>query len=156
MHLRSGESTDAGRGGRSHSPAGSARDAGSGLANAIARTSRQLTEANGVRLKLDLARGRRDLDPDVEYNLLRIAQEAVMNAVNHAGARTVRVSLDYPQGTVNLSVADDGSGFEEHDVPPSGHYGIIGMRERAAQIGARFNLSSSPGRGTTISVLLGT
>jgi signal transduction histidine kinase len=51
-------------------------------------------------------------------------------------------------------VKDDGTGFDETGAPPAGHYGLIGMKERAAQIGAIFELTSERGRGTTVSVLL--
>jgi signal transduction histidine kinase len=57
--------------------------------------------------------------------------------------------------TLRLAIKDDGAGFsrENGNVRP-GHYGLIGMKERAAQIGAEFNLASEPGRGTTVSVRL--
>jgi signal transduction histidine kinase/ligand-binding sensor domain-containing protein len=131
------------------------RDASSGLAAAIADVSRQLTGANGIRLKLALGDSPRPLPADVEYNMLRIAQEAVLNAVRHSGARTLHVALDSTRDLVRLSVEDDGSGFEEADVPSTTHYGLIGMRERAAQIGATFHLTSAPGRGTAVSVVVG-
>jgi signal transduction histidine kinase len=91
----------------------------------------------------------------VQYNLLRIASEAVNNAVKHSGAKAIEVTLSSTAAELQLSVKDDGSGFsrENGGVRP-GHYGLIGMKERASQIGAEFNLASEPGRGTTVSVLL--
>ncbi len=130
-------------------------DAGSGLAAAIADVSRQLTGANGIRLKLALDDSQRTLPADVEYNMLRIAQEAVLNAVRHSGARTLHVALDSTRSRIRLSVEDDGTGFTEDEVPQTTHYGLIGMRERAAQIGATFHLTSAPGRGTAVSVIVG-
>jgi signal transduction histidine kinase/ligand-binding sensor domain-containing protein len=126
----------------------------SGLTAAIEQAARQLTEDRGLRLKLTLDECRRDLPEQVEDNLLRIAQEAVMNAVKHSGARTLHVSLAQTPEWVRLSVKDDGTGFDGGEAPPSGHYGLIGMRERAAQIGAEFHVTSSPGHGTTVSVLV--
>ena len=70
-----------------------ARDSGSGLAASIEQHARQMTEAKNVRLKLKLDEPKR-VPPNVEYNLLRIAQEAVTNSVKHSGARTIEVSLD--------------------------------------------------------------
>ncbi len=129
-------------------------DSQSGLAAAVADAARQLTEAKDVRLKLDLDDCRRPLPADVEYNLLRIAQEAVLNAVKHSGARTLQVTLDSTPQHLRLSVKDDGTGFDEEAAPPLGHYGLIGMKERAAQIGADFHLASARGRGTTVQVLV--
>ena len=127
-------------------------DSHSGLAAALADTARQLTEAKTLRLKLDLDKCDRPLPADVEYNLLRIAQEAVLNAVKHSGARTLQVTLDRTPEHLRLSVKDDGTGFDEDGSPPPGHYGLIGMKERAAQIGADFHLASARGRGTTVQV----
>jgi signal transduction histidine kinase/sugar lactone lactonase YvrE len=128
-------------------------DSHSGLAAAVADAARQLTEAQDMRLKLDLDDCRRPLPADVEYNLLRIAQEAVLNAVKHSGARTVQVTLDSTPQYLRLSVKDDGTGFDEKGPPPLGHYGLIGMKERAAHIGANFHLASARGQGTTVQVL---
>jgi len=129
-------------------------DAHSGLAAALADAARQLTAAKDVRLKLDLDDSTRALSADVEYNLLRIAQEAVLNAVKHSGARTLQVTLEHTPQHLRLSVKDDGTGFDEQRSPPLGHYGLIGMKERAAQIGADFHLASARGRGTTVQVMV--
>jgi len=86
--------------------------------------------------------------------LVRIAQEAVTNSVKHSGARTVEVALDYTSKAMHLLVKDDGSGFSEGSNGKNGHYGLIGMKERASHIGANLDLASTPGRGTTISVVL--
>jgi ligand-binding sensor domain-containing protein/signal transduction histidine kinase len=129
----------------------------SGLATAIAQAAKHITEAKAIKLKLKLDKGPNDISPEVQYNLLRIASEAVNNSVKHSGAKTIEVVLQTTPDMLQLSVKDDGSGFsrENGNVRP-GHYGLIGMKERAAQIGAEFNMVSEPGRGTTISVLLPT
>jgi signal transduction histidine kinase len=129
-------------------------DSHGGLAAALADAARQLTDAKPLRLQLDLDRCDRALPAGVEYNLLRIAQEAVLNAVKHSGARTLQVTLDHTPQRLKLSVKDDGAGFDEDGSPPPGHYGLIGMKERAAQIGADFQLASVRGRGTTVQVLV--
>jgi signal transduction histidine kinase/ligand-binding sensor domain-containing protein len=131
----------------------------SGLASSIAQAARQITETKSVRLKLRLEAEPPNLAPELEYNLLRIATEAVSNAVKHSGARTIEVTLRpaaHPaQGVIFLSVADDGNGCEpsENGHLKPGHYGLIGMKERAAQIGAQFAFDSAPGRGTIVSVM---
>ena len=128
------------------------RDPASGLAAAVEQTARQLAESSDVRLELTIDDRPRELPPDVEYNLLRIAQEAIANAVRHSGAKTVHVSLDGAPDRVHLFVSDDGRGFDGGVAPPAGHYGLIGMKERAAHIGADLQLTSAPGRGTTVAV----
>jgi ligand-binding sensor domain-containing protein/signal transduction histidine kinase len=130
------------------------RSGNSGLAAAIEQAARQITETKDVKLRLKLENKSTGLAPDVEYNLLRIAQEAVTNSVKHSGARTVEVALDYSARTLRLQVKDDGSGFAENGNGTTGHYGLIGMKERASHIGAALELASAPGRGTTISVVL--
>ncbi len=127
----------------------------SGLTASIAQAARQITETKNVRLKLRLEAEPPNLAPEFEYNLLRIATEAVSNAVKHSGARTIEVTVKAASGSIFLSVTDDGAGCEpsEHGHLKPGHYGLIGMKERAAQIGAEFAFESAPGRGTTISVM---
>ncbi|MDB5174158.1 MAG: putative two-component system sensor kinase [Phycisphaerales bacterium] len=127
----------------------------SGLAVAIAQAAKQITETKNIRLKMDPGRRCPDLSPEAEYNLLRIAQEAITNSVKHSGGRTVEVTLDCTPQALRLSVKDDGSGIaaDNGSGPGPGHYGLIGMRERAAQIGADLRLVSEPGRGTTVHVL---
>ena len=128
----------------------------SGLSASIAQAAQQITEAKDIRLKLKLDGEPQSLPADVEYNLLRIAQEAVSNSVKHSGARMVEVALDCTPDVVRLSVKDDGSGFSKdgNGTALPGHYGLIGMKERATQIGADLQLASEPGRGTTVSVVL--
>ncbi|MGH9591501.1 MAG: sensor histidine kinase, partial [Bryobacteraceae bacterium] len=132
------------------------RGSRSGLAEAIADAAREITETKDVRLKLRLEQGLQPLPAEVEYNLLRIASEAVSNSVKHSGAHTIEVALQSTPEALRLSVKDDGQGFgkEEHAGPSAGHYGLIGMKERATQIGADLELESQPGHGTTVSVLV--
>jgi len=125
------------------------------LAAAIGSAAREITDTKDVRLKLKLDRVARKLPAEVEYNLLRIASEAVSNSVKHSGARNIEVTLESTPEALLLKVHDDGSGFGKDGVGlRPGHYGIIGMKERATQIGANLALESEPGHGTTVSVLL--
>jgi signal transduction histidine kinase/ligand-binding sensor domain-containing protein len=125
----------------------------SGLAAAIADSARQLTEERGLRLKLNLDDVRQELPAEVKYNLLCIVQEAITNCIKHADARTVEVSMAYAGGELRLVVIDDGRGIARgQGNGTEGHYGMVGMRERASQIGAEFEVSSNPGFGTTVSV----
>ncbi|GAB4381227.1 MAG: hypothetical protein Kow00121_39230 [Elainellaceae cyanobacterium] len=96
------------------------------------------------------------LPADTAGNLLRIAQEAIYNALKHAQPTTIRVELLYETETVMLSIEDDGQGFDlQQQILPLG-FGIIGMQERAERIGGQFSLSSGIGKGTTITVIVAT
>lgn len=92
----------------------------------------------------------------IEEQLLRIGQEAVMNAVRHAGAQTVNVHLTYGQASILLRISDDGRGFDPEDPANQmpDHCGLTAMRERADAIGGVLRLESRPGQGTDISVVV--
>jgi signal transduction histidine kinase len=87
-----------------------------------------------------------------EVMLLRVAQEALANVRQHAQARQVQVGLRYGEGQVGLEITDDGVGFDPGQ--PPGGYGLPGMRARAEEAGGRLEVRSSPGRGTTVSVVV--
>ncbi|HLI83736.1 MAG TPA: two-component regulator propeller domain-containing protein [Bryobacteraceae bacterium] len=123
-----------------------------GLAGEIEQLARQAADSSGLRLKLHLDRLPSELPAGLEYNLVRIAQEAVLNAVKHSRAQFLKLSLRCRRGSIGLAVADDGTGFDPAAHGAPGHYGLIGMRERARDIGAEFAIESAPGRGTTVRV----
>jgi signal transduction histidine kinase len=130
--------------------------AGSGLAAALDRAVREITETKSIRTKMNLDNVSRELPPEMEYQVLRIVREAVNNAVKHAGADQIEVTLHSRAGGMAITVKDDGSGFPRDDAaaPGPGHYGIIGMKERASQIGAFLELVTQPGAGTAITLTL--
>jgi signal transduction histidine kinase len=90
------------------------------------------------------------LQTEAAFGLLRICQEAVVNALRHAEARHVQVSLRYDPSGVKLCVQDDGLGFDEQAGKTGRGFGLVGMRQRAERIGAQFTISSEPGRGTLV------
>jgi signal transduction histidine kinase len=94
----------------------------------------------------------RALDDHVETVLFRVAQEAVANVVKHAAAHTVRVVLAYEPRSVRLAVIDDGVGFPvDPDLRTyAGHWGLLGMRERASQLRGKLAVRSAPGSGTKV------
>ncbi len=96
----------------------------------------------------------RSLPPNVEDEVLRIAQEALTNTTRHAQATQVSVDLRYHSTRLTLTITDDGHGFETTDnsLPAKGHFGLQGMRERAAQINAQLTVESGPGKGTIITL----
>lgn len=90
-----------------------------------------------------------------EVNLVRIAQEAIANAVHHGDPEHLWVTLSSQAGAVMLEVADDGRGFDTNAEAPyrqPGHFGLLGMRERAREMGARLQISARPGGGTRVAV----
>ncbi|HLF01477.1 MAG TPA: GAF domain-containing sensor histidine kinase, partial [Anaerolineales bacterium] len=93
------------------------------------------------------------LVPNVEIGLYRIMQEALQNVSNHARARRAKVALIFDPEAVLLSVADDGRGFDlAATEQANGHFGLLGMRERAESFGGKLLLSTAPGRGTRVEV----
>jgi signal transduction histidine kinase/ligand-binding sensor domain-containing protein len=92
----------------------------------------------------------RPLPPGTEQEILRVAQEAIHNVSRHAGARKLSVQLEYGPQEIALEVRDDGQGFAPDEAPAPGHYGLTGMRERAAVIGGKLEITSEPGAGTTV------
>jgi two-component system sensor histidine kinase DegS len=99
--------------------------------------------------------GNLSLPASVQHLLLRIAQEALFNVWKHAQATQVEVRLAADERELELSVSDDGVGFDPDRVPP-GHFGLEGIRARARVLGARLEIASAGGKGTRISVRLTT
>jgi signal transduction histidine kinase len=94
------------------------------------------------------------LDPTIEHHLLRIAQEAIANAVKHASARHLEVTLGFRPTEIELTVSDDGRGFDVESVlqGDSGHFGLPSFRGRASKMGGTVEIDSRPGAGTRITV----
>jgi signal transduction histidine kinase len=92
------------------------------------------------------------LPTPIEMNLLRIGQEAVANAIKHGRAHVVSAILEYEEDKVRLSVTDDGRGFRLQEATPSGHFGLLDMRERAHSMGCVLQIESEPDCGTKIAV----
>jgi signal transduction histidine kinase len=119
------------------------------------KLARQAVAERPISLLLQLEPVSLDALPDVEYQVLRIAQEAISNAVRHAHARTIKIRLNVEEEELGLTFADDGTGFDaELDQTGLGHFGLLGMRERASEIGAELSVTSSPGHGTEVSIQL--
>lgn len=119
---------------------------------------RRLVESSGghgLEAQFSIYGAYRPLPPGMESEILRIAQEALHNVKKHAGAKNVKVQLEYNRNEIELLIGDDGRGFvaATNGAPlesPSGHYGLTGMRERAATIGGTLEVSSEPGLGTAV------
>lgn len=123
-----------------------------GLAQAVATVLSEFTLRSGIDVE-----SRVDLDveavpADIANHVFRILQEALTNILRHAQAGTAFVTLRATDGRVDLSVRDDGAGFDPAAVPPTQRFGLLGMRERAELLGGKFSISSKPQGGTEVSV----
>jgi len=123
-----------------------------GLPLAIKELLTPATTEAKIMLALDVRGSAGRLDARVESDLFRVAQEAVANAIHHAAPSKIEITLDYGPESVTLSVQDDGCGFDASSAPPRGHFGLMGMQERAKQQHARLIIESRPGAGTKVSL----
>ena len=125
-----------------------------GLIAALRECTRALATPGGIDIQVGSEGDPRRLPGTLEAGLLRIGQEAVTNAVKHAKPRFIEAKLFFEPEQVILEVEDDGNGFDTAHAATitSGHYGLMGMRERAEKLGARLSLTSRPGGGTRIYV----
>jgi signal transduction histidine kinase len=110
--------------------------------------------ASHVKFDVALKGAPRELESDTEQQLVRIAREAVMNAVRHSGAQRICVELEYEPAQLVLRVSDDGHGFVDTVAGSGEHFGIVSMRERSKDIGAAFSLDAGVGRGTLVEVVV--
>jgi signal transduction histidine kinase len=122
------------------------------LPTALRETARRLTNETDIQAQVEVNGTFRPLARSVEDNLLRIGQEAMNNAVKHAQAQRIFVNLVFDARRVQLSVRDDGHGFDDQVAGNgrAGHFGLIGMRERAEQIGGTLSIHSNKGSGTEV------
>jgi signal transduction histidine kinase/ligand-binding sensor domain-containing protein len=116
---------------------------------------RRVTEKAGsdrLDAKFSVFGAYRPLLPEMEREILRVAQEAIHNVEKHADAQHLSVRLDYGPAEIALEVRDDGHGFAigEEAASAPGHYGFTGMRERATAIGGTLEVTSEPGAGTSV------
>jgi len=126
-----------------------------GLELALRQLAERSTVPGGVRCTFEGGGIKTGLKPEHEHELLRIAQEAVSNAVRHARPQTVRITMTDQPGHWELTVADDGAGMEHSpELSAQQGFGLSSMRQRASAIGGDWNIRSEPGRGTRVSVRL--
>jgi signal transduction histidine kinase len=129
-----------------------------GFVPALEMLVRQAAERSDAQVHLEQKGTGERLDPTVELAAYRIAQEALNNAVEHSAAEKITVRVSCTSEGLALSVIDDGIGF---DLPPrpdvltqAGHFGLMGMRERATLLGGSFHVDTSPCEGTRVAVRL--
>jgi signal transduction histidine kinase len=129
-----------------------------GLTDTLKDLRAQFTRLSGLPVELALDPGVESLSlpPQIELHLLRIAQEALANVRKHASATNAWISLQIRETVLELTVSDNGRGFDPAQVQATlrPHFGVGSMRERAQAMGAEFGLDSDPGAGTRVRVRL--
>src|ERR687885_2366565 len=120
-----------------------------GLEQALESLVHGLTAGIAIKGQCTIEETRYPLPCNVEINLLRIAQEAFVNALKHAHANAVQVELTFGSQAVSLCVRDNGRGFNPELQRGKG-FGLIGMRERIQSLGGRLTIASQPGQGTEV------
>jgi PAS domain S-box-containing protein len=126
--------------------------AGADFTAALRTAAEDCVRGTGLTLEYEVAGDPRPLDPDIEGASVRVVQEAITNVVKHATASTVRLLVVFGERHVRLSVTDDGRGFDMDSNLHGfgGHWGLLGMRERASQIRGQLRVRSAPGQGTKV------
>lgn len=127
-----------------------------GFVPALEMLVRDLNQTRQVEARFEVTGEARRLDPSLELAAYRIVQEALNNALQHAAARRVYLRVAFDPDMLTITVEDDGIGFTvpEHpgELTREGHFGLVGMIERAILFGGRLRVNSSPGQGTALIV----
>jgi two-component system, NarL family, sensor kinase len=124
---------------------------GRSLAQALAALAADLGASHGLRTRFSVTGGSRPLPVRVETSLFRVAQEALQNVIQHAGANEASIELLITPDGLELVIADDGCGFDPAQTPPQ-RFGLVGMNERVRLLGGEMQLHTEPGAGTRIAV----
>jgi signal transduction histidine kinase len=124
-----------------------------GLAAALQGFLADVGETANLHADMRIAGNQARLSSETELAAFRVAQEAVNNAIRHAGANQLQLTLTFSDGGLHLRVADNGRGFDPASFDrqlPSGRLGLLGMHERAALVGGQLTVQSTPGYGTVL------
>ena len=130
-----------------------------GLVPTLRWLSRQFAERySGIHVDIQVVDESERLAPEIEIALYRVCQESLNNVAKHAKARQVRITMLRTRMLLTLAIEDDGIGFESTPCYPSANnhqrYGLLGMRERIAELGGDFSVISTPSEGTSVRVQL--
>jgi signal transduction histidine kinase len=121
------------------------------LTGALTGILKQMADGTETNTKIEVTGNARRLSPVIENNLLRLGQEAVTNAVKHARAKNIKLTLDFGPKQLSLTVIDDGCGFDAANPRwTKGGYGLVGMRERATELLGDLRIRTAPNQGTEI------
>lgn len=129
-----------------------------GLVTALDMLAREISQNNQVVVAFQKEGPERRLSHDTELALYRIAQEALNNVTRHSSATRAELKVGFDTSQILMEIVDNGSGFDMPNSPTdfasSGHFGLLGIRERAELIGAKLEVQSKAGQGTRLSVRL--
>jgi signal transduction histidine kinase len=125
---------------------------GQDVVKTVSRLVQQMTTEAGIPLKFSSSGTPVALGAECEWSLLMIIREALQNAIRHARPTSLSVVLDFCDERLCVDIEDDGCGFQPvpGSSPNGGHFGLIGMRERAQRLGGEFVVASLPGSGTQV------
>lgn len=124
------------------------------LGSALREIVKPIKNGSSVELNVRVIGEPRRRSALIENNFLRIGQEAVSNAVKHAGAARIELELRHGSDDLRLTIRDDGAGFRPSPETSPGHFGLLDMRERAEKMGGQFAIKSVEGQGTCITVVV--
>jgi signal transduction histidine kinase len=129
-----------------------------GLVTALEMLTRETSQNNQISVNFKKIGQERRLPQEIELSLYRITQEALNNVVKHSHATQADLTITYETSAVQVEVNDNGMGFVVPNSPtefaPKGHFGLLGIHERANLIGAKLEIDSMPGKGTRFKVRL--
>lgn len=129
-----------------------------GLVASLEMLVREMEQPAKLQIAFSSRGSERRLDPQIEMSLYRMVQESLNNVIHHARAQHAWVDLDYGEHEMTVQIRDDGAGFlvpeNPAEFPEKGHFGLLGLQERAELINADLSISSIPGKGTTVTVRL--
>ena len=121
-----------------------------GLPLALQTLAEDVSDRNGLQLKAEISDKLDNISPDVEQVYYRVAQEALTNVAKHAEATQLKITLEKQDSKLVLAIHDNGKGFDINNITAQEGLGLQGMAERAEIIGAKLNVTSAPGTGTTV------
>lgn len=124
------------------------------LVEAVSQMAKQLTTDTSIQAQVRVTGTSRSLPAAASHHLLRICQEAITNGVKHARASEILVTLNFQPQEIQFSVQDNGCGFDPNTPlhQSGGHFGLLGMRQRAKRLGAALTVQSHQGQGTEVLV----
>jgi len=126
---------------------------GRGLVEALADFCRSVSQLEGIQVAFEIQGKGKTIPGRMETGLYRIVQEAILNVRRHSNARHASVRLTIEPKQVILVIEDDGSGFDPSLIA-QGHFGLLGLRERAKLMGGSLELKTEVGRGTLVEVFV--
>ncbi len=124
------------------------------LAEALQKTLGEMTQGTSLMTQFQLRGSPVPLPEDIPLNLLRIGQEAITNALRHSQAQTLSLTLTFAPQHISLRILDDGIGFDAQSLLDMDGFGLMGIRERAAQFEGHLQVTSDPAIGTAVEVTI--